>query len=156
MTKYHITSAGLERFQQELTELKRRRPQIIEAIVTAREQGDLSENSEYQTAREEQVLLDNRVDELEDILKNHVLISGQTKTLRVVCLGSKVHLQAVSSQEETEQIFEVVGTVEADPFNGRISDDSLIGRNLLGKNIGAEVTLPTPDGKKVYKITAIK
>ena len=156
MTKYHITRAGLERFQQELDELKRRRPKVIAAITAAREQGDLSENSEYQTAREEQVLLDNRVDTLEDILKNHILISEQTQALRVVGLGSKVHLEAISCPNKTQQIFEVVGTVEADPFNGRISDDSLIGRNLLGKNIGEEIMLPTPDGQKAYKITAIK
>lgn len=151
MAKFHLTQAGLLRLQEELEELKRRRPGIIEAIASARAQGDLSENSEYQTAKEEQALLDNRISNVEDILRNHEIISGQHKTLQVV-LGSKVYLK----HGRDKKMFEIVGTIEADPLNGLISDDSAIGQNLIGKAVGAEIMLPIPGGQQLYKITSIE
>lgn len=138
----------------ELEELKARRPQIIEAISSAREQGDLSENSEYQTAKEEQASLEHRIEEIEKILKNHTLISkkGKRSNLSAVALGSTVRLKTADGEE---RVIEIVGTIEADPFINKISDDSPVGKSLLGKLVGDEVSLPGSPQPMVCKIIAI-
>ena len=155
MQKFYLTKTGLDKFTQELERLKSRRPQVAEAIASAREQGDLSENSEYQTAKEEQGILENRIEELENILKHSCLIdASRSHSTMTVGLGSTVHLK--SSQNPDALVFNIVGTMEADPFENKISDESPIGKVLIGKKIGEEVALPRPDGKIVCRITAIE
>ena len=155
MQKFHLTRAGLDKFKRELEELKRQRPEIAETIASAREQGDLSENASYQSAKEEQDLLETRIDEIGNILKNVTLINtGQRRSSTMVGLGSTVHLQDLTTNDEV--IFSIVGTMEADPSEHKISDESLVGRSLIGKQVGAEVCLPAIAGESTYKITAIK
>ena len=155
MQKFHLTRAGLDKFKRELKELKHRRPGIAETIASAREQGDLSENASYQSAKEEQDVLEGRIEEIENILKNVTLIdTGHRRSSTAVGLGSTVHLQDLSSKDEL--VFSIVGTMEADPSERKISDESIVGRRLIGKQIGAEVCLPAAGGESTYRITAIK
>ncbi len=155
MPKFHLTRAGLEKFSQELAELKSRRPEIAEAIASAREQGDLSENAGYQSAKEEQDLLESRIEEVENIIKNVIIIDDlHRRSSTTVDLGSTVHLK--STQGVDELVFNIVGTMEADPMAHKISDESPVGQRLIGQTLGAEILLSRPEGEVAYKITAIK
>lgn len=147
--KFSLTQAGIDELTNELTALIAERGPVAEKIKTAREFGDLSENAEYQTARQEQEKLEARISEVEHILNNVEVISkpkGDSK----VQLGSTVTLENGATKT-----FQVVGTVEADPLNGKISDESPIGQALLGKKVGDEVEIKTPTETTVYKIATI-
>lgn len=148
---YNITKEGLQELEKELQNLIAKRGSIAERIKTARDFGDLAENSEYATARQEQEEAESRISEIENILKNAQIIkkpSGESK----VQLGSCVKLKAQSGQSKE---FQVVGTVEADPMNGKISDESPIGRALLGKKVGESVEIKTPAETVTYKVADI-
>jgi transcription elongation factor GreA len=125
------------------------RPAVAERIKYARELGDLSENAEYQTAREEQDRLETRISEVNHILKNVQTIK-KPKNNGEVKLGSTVKLK-----DGVIQIFQVVGTIEADPLNGKVSDESPIGKALLGKKVGDKLELKTPTETAIYKIISI-
>ncbi|RTK94437.1 transcription elongation factor GreA [Candidatus Saccharibacteria bacterium] len=147
---YLLTKEGVSELEQEHAELVGQRSQIAERIKTAREFGDLSENAEYSSARQEQERAEGRIAEIEAILQNVQIISkpkGDSK----VQVGSKVKLKNASGTKE----FQVVGTVEADPLNGKISDESPIGKALLGKKEGEEVEITTPADTTTYKIVDI-
>lgn len=148
--KFSLTQAGVDELQNEHTELVSQRSVVAEKIKTAREFGDLSENAEYQTARQEQEKLEARIAELENIL-NNVEIITKPKGDSKVQLGSTVKLQADGKTKE----FQVVGTVEADPLSGKISDESPIGQALLGKKVGDAVEIKTPADTTTYKVTEI-
>lgn len=138
-----ITAAGLEHIQADLEQLITvRRPDIIAKIKAAREHGDLSENFEYHAARNDQSFLETRIKELENIVKNHVIIQPSADT-EVVALLSTVTVTEGDGPEET---YHLVGSAEADPGAGRISSESPIGRALVGRRSGEEVTVVTPDG----------
>ena len=155
MHKFHLTSAGLAKFKQELEELKSQRPEITEAIASAREQGDLSENAGYQSAKEEQGIVEGRIEEVENVIKNAILIdNSHRRSSTIVDLGSTVYLKDIQGVEEL--VFNIVGTMEADPMADKISDESPVGQRLIGQTIGAEIILPRPDGEVAYKIVAIK
>lgn len=147
--KFNLTQTGIDELQKELDELVSQRSVIAEKIKTAREFGDLSENAEYQTARLEQERLEARISEVEHILQN-VEVIKKPKGDSKVQLGSTVTLKNGSTKT-----FQVVGTVEADPLNGKISDESPIGQALLGKKLGDEVEIKTPAETTTYKITDI-
>ena len=147
--KYQITDSGRKELEKELAELKSRRGEIAEKIAEARSFGDLSENAEYDAAREEQGLLETRVIEIEDILQHASIIKSADAT--VVGLGSAVELQ----NSDTTVTYTVVGPVEADPMDGKISDESPIGQALMGKKVGDEVTISTPKGEIVYTISSL-
>lgn len=149
--QYHLTSEGVEELKKELDTLIAERGPIAERIRTAREFGDLSENAEYASAREEQGKVESRISEIENILMNVEVIKKPNGGSKKVQLGSKVVLKSGKNTKE----FEVVGTVEADPMNGRISDESPIGEALLGKNLGDDVEIKTPAETVTYKIDAI-
>lgn len=149
--QYHLTSEGVEELKKELDSLIAERGPIAERIRTAREFGDLSENAEYASAREEQGKVESRISEIENILMNVEVIKKPNGGSKKVQLGSKVVLKSGKNTKE----FEVVGTVEADPMNGRISDESPIGEALLGKNLGDDVEIKTPAETVTYKIDAI-
>jgi transcription elongation factor GreA len=146
-----MTKDGIKELQIELDSLIGRRGEIAEAIKTAREQGDLTENAEYHAAKEDQERTEARISELEHILANTEVISkprGNNK----VRLGSKVKLKSKAGKPKE---FQVVGTVEADPLEGKISDESPIGRELIGKNVGDSVEITTSSETTTYKITDI-
>lgn len=147
---FRLTKEGVAELKEELESLVAERGSIAERIKTAREFGDLSENAEYQSARQEQERNENRIDEIENILQNSELIKAPRSDGKVV-LGSKVSLKNDGKTKE----FQVVGTVEADPLEGKISDESPIGQALLGKKVGDEVEIKTPVDTTVYKITDI-
>lgn len=149
-----LTAEGLQKLKDELEFLITvKRPEIIERLKEARAQGDLSENSEYDQAREDQGFVDGRIQEIEQMLKNVVVIEEATNK-DGVNLGSTVVLEDVEFGEQ--ETYTIVGTVEADPFNGLISNDSPVGAAVLGKKTGDVVTVVTPAGPLEYKIVEIK
>jgi transcription elongation factor GreA len=147
---FRLTQEGVNELKTELENLIAKRPEIADAIRSARELGDLSENAEYQSARAEQEKNDARIAELENILAN-VEIIKKPKGDSKVQLGSSVKLKGDGKAKE----FQVVGTVEADPLNGKISDESPIGQALLGKKEGESVEIVTPADTTTYKIVDI-
>ena len=147
---YKLTQEGIDELQGELDALIAERPEITERIKTAREMGDLSENAEYASAKNEQATAEARISEIEHILKNVDFIQAPKKGDKVH-IGSKVVLTSHKGNKE----FQVVGTVEADPLAGKISDESPIGRALLGKAVGDDVEIITPIETAVFKIDAI-
>ncbi len=146
---YQITDEGKKELEAELEELKGRRGDIADKIAEARDFGDLSENAEYDSAREEQGLLESRIAEIEDILLNAELIKAGKSSK--VSLGSKVELKT----GKKTVIYTVVGPVEADPIEGKISNESPIGEALMGKKVGDKVATATPKGETVYEIVSI-
>jgi transcription elongation factor GreA len=147
---YQITVEGRQELEAELEELKSRRGAIADKIAEARDYGDLSENAEYDAAREEQGLVESRIAEIEDILLNAELI--KTVKSSKVSLGSKVELKT----GKKTVTYNVVGPVEADPLEGKISNESPIGEALMGKKVGESVTITTPKGQISYEIVAIR
>ncbi len=148
---FHLTQAGIDDLNAELEALRKKRADTAEAIKTARELGDLAENAEYQSARQEQERNDARIDEIEHILANVEVIKSKSGK-KQVGLGSKVTLK---SPKGREMILQVVGTIEADPLAQKISDESPIGKALLGKKEGDDVEIKTPAETAVYKIAAV-
>jgi transcription elongation factor GreA len=129
-----------------------RRPYIVEKIKSAREHGDLSENFEYHSAKNEQGFIESRIQELEQIVRNHKLIRAPTAT-GVVQLGNTVRFQEAGGPEET---YRIVGPAEADPGAGRVSNESAVGKALLGRKVGELATVETESGDSYQlKIVAI-
>lgn len=148
--QYSLTKEGVTELEQEVATLIAERGPIAERIKTAREFGDLAENAEYSAARQEQERTESRIAEIENILQN-VKIIQKPKGDSKVQLGSTVKLKGNGKTKE----FQVVGTVEADPMNGKISDESPIGQALLGKKEGESVEIKTPADTISYKIVDI-
>ncbi len=149
-----LTDEGLKKLQDELETLKTEgRTEIAEKIKVARGYGDLSENSEYDEAKNEQAKIEARIIELENMLKNVEIIVEKKSATKTVTVGSKVKVLDVEFDEEME--FRVVGSAEADPAKGYISDESPVGKALLGRKAGETVKAETPDGEIDFKIVAI-
>jgi len=148
---FHLTEQGVAELRAELEELTGLRAEIADRIKTAREFGDLSENAEYGAARQDQERNEARISEIEHILANVQVITTPKSDSKVV-LGSTVELK---SEAGASKRFQVVGTVEADPLNGKISDESPIGQALLGKKEGENVEIQTPAEKTTYKVVDI-
>lgn len=153
--KIYLTAEGLQDLQKEHDELtKVKRPEILERLSDARNQGDLSENAEYVAAREELSFIDGRIEEVEELLKQATVIkedehkSGKNA---VVALGSTVTLHVSGKKEE----FTVVGEWEADPTEKKISHESPLGKALLGKTIGDKFEVDAPAGKISYTVVSI-
>lgn len=146
---YQITEAGRKELEKELKELKSRRGDIADKIAEARDYGDLSENAEYDSAREEQGLVETRIAEIEDILMNAEEIKARKSSK--VNLGSTVELK----NGKTNVTYTIVGPVEADPVSGKISDESPLGVALLGKAVGDKATITTPKGDTTYTVVSI-
>ena len=153
--KVVMTYDGLKKMEQELENLKTvRRKDVAEKIKEARGQGDLSENAEYDAAKEEQGEIESRIVQLENLLRNAEVIDEDVLKMDVVNLGSKVTVLDVEFDEEME--YTIVGSTEADPMNGRISNESPLGMALLGQKVGATVMADTPDGEVAFKILNIQ
>lgn len=147
---YQITESGQRELERELEELKSRRGEIADKIAAARDFGDLSENAEYDAAREAQGLLETRIIEIETILQNASIIQAGGSSM--VVLGSTVELEA----NGRTVVYTVVGPVEADPLEGKVSNESPIGQALMGKAVGDTVTINTPKGELAYTVTALR
>lgn len=146
---YQITPQGKKELEAELEVLKGKRGAIADKIAEARDYGDLSENAEYDAAREEQGLVESRIAEIEDIVMNAEIIKGGSKT--AVGLGSKVELKS----DKKTITYTVVGPVEANPLEGKVSNESPIGVALFGKKVGDKAVVTTPKGDISYEIVSI-
>jgi transcription elongation factor GreA len=149
--QFRLTKEGIAELEAERASLVAERGPIAERIKTAREFGDLAENAEYQSARQEQEKNDARIADIEHILNNSEIIKAG-KAATSVRLGSKVELK---SKDGKKKEFQVVGTVEADPLDGKISDESPLGQAVLGKKVGDEVQIVTPVETATYKIVSL-
>jgi transcription elongation factor GreA len=147
--QFQITNEGKKELEKELEALKARRGEIAEKIAAARDYGDLSENAEYDAAREDQGLVESRIAEIEDILQNAEII--KTSRASSVTIGSKVELK----NADKTVTYHVVGPVEANPIEGRISNESPIGQALMGKKVGETVVVSTPKGDVSYEVVSI-
>ena len=153
--EYKMSAARQQELQDELTYLKTvREKEVAELIKEARGFGDLSENSEYDEAKNEQGKLYSRIAEIENILGNYSIIEEHNADPNSVRLGSKITVLDV--EMELEETYQVVGSQEADPMNGRISEDSPFGRALLGRAVGDEVHVEAPAGLLRYQILEIQ
>lgn len=153
--EYPMTLAGKEKLEQELEYLKTvKRKEVVERIKVARSFGDLSENSEYDSAKEEQAFVEARIAAIENMIRNAKIIDEDEINRDVVTLGSSVtFIELPDGEEET---YTIVGSAEADPFEGKISNDSPIAKSLLGHKVNDEVTVQTPGGEMLVKIVDIK
>ena len=151
--KNFITKQGLEKLKKELERLKTiKRREIAQSLQKAKELGDLSENAEYSEAKESQSFNEGRISELEEIIKGAATIKTSANQGDIVQIGSTVQVKNGNINRE----YTIVGSEEADPANGRISNKSPLGVAFLGKKTGDEVEIETPGGKMRYKILGIK
>jgi len=149
----YLTAEGVEKLRQELGQLvEEKRPALAARLRHAIQQGDLSENADYQAAKEEQGFLEGRIQQIEAMLRRAVIIEDEGPR-DAVGLGSRVTV--VEDGFDDQEIFHIVGPVEADPDNGKVSNESPLGRALLGHRVGEEVSVEAPGGEIVFKITDI-
>lgn len=149
-----VTREGLERLKQELEELREvRRPAIVAAIADARSHGDLRENAAYDAARHDQAMIEKRIADLEVLLRNAVILDESPKgRAGEVRIGSTVVVEI----DDEEERYTIVGAIEAKPAMGLISNESPVGKALLGKKVGQVATVATPRGQSQYKIIGIE
>jgi transcription elongation factor GreA len=151
----YLTEEGAAELRRELEELKAvKRPALAAKLKEAIAQGDLSENADYQDAKEQQAFLEGRISYLEDLLRSAVIISdADRKSANIIGLGSEVTVQEEGEAPET---FVIVGVAEANPREGKISNESPLGRALLGRKAGEEISVETPSGVLTFKIKSVK
>lgn len=151
--KVYLTQKGLDDHKKEYEELvKVKRHEVVERLSSAREMGDLSENAEYTAAREELAFIDGRIEELENLLKQVVIIEGAGHHKgKTVDLGSVVTVKVKGKKE----VFTLVGEWEADPTEKKISHESPLGKALIGKAVGDDIQVEAPVGKMVYTVVEI-
>ena len=155
MDKFPMTLDGYNRLEAELKRLKtEERPDIIKAIATAREHGDLSENAEYHAAREKQSFIEGRLAELEDKIARSEVIDVTTLSGKTVMFGATVTI--VDEDTEEKLTYQLVGEAEADVKAGRLAINSPLARALIGKSIGDSVDVMTPKGDKMYEVLKVK
>lgn len=153
--KQVVTYSGLKKIEEELQDLKvNKRREIAAKIKEAREQGDLSENAEYDAAKDEQRDIESRIEQLETILKNVEVVDEDEVDTEVVGIGCTVTVFDYEFDEEL--VYDIVGSTQADIMNNRISDESPVGIALKGARVGEEVTVEAPDGEFKYRILDIK
>ena len=144
-----LTYEGLKKLEDELENLK----EIAQKIKEAREQGDLSENAEYDAAKDEQRDIEARIEELEKILKNAEVVVEEEADLDKVSIGCNIKILDCEFDEELE--YKIVGSTEANSLKGKISNESPVGKALLGKKVGDTVKVETPAGEFEYKVLSI-
>jgi transcription elongation factor GreA len=156
VTKIQVTQEGLDEILKELKELEEiKLPANIKRVEAARAYGDLSENSEYHSAKEDQQLIETRLSELKDVVDRAVVVKHTTKHT-AVGMGSQVVVAVKSSKSKRKLTFHIVGEFEADPQNGKVSSVSPLGKALMGKKKDDEVEVKAPAGKITYQIAEIK
>lgn len=150
-----LTYSGLKQYQEELEFLKSvKRKEIADKLKVAREQGDLSENAEYDAAKDEQSDNEKRIDELEQLLKNVEVITDDDVDSEKVSVGTKVKVRDLEYKED--MVFDIVGTQQADSLEGKISNESPLGMALIGSKKGQTVTVESPAGSIKYKILSVE
>ena len=150
--EFYLTKDGVEKLKAELEDLSTvQRQKVAQELKEAKDFGDLSENSSWDAAKDHQVFIEGRIAEVEQILRNVVVISAPKKH-DAVNIGSTVHLEI----EDGKQIYQIVGSTEANPTEGKISNESPIGRALMGKKKGEEVAINVPSGEMVFKVVHIE
>jgi len=157
--QYPMTAEGKRKLEEELVKLETEtRKEIVERIKIARDFGDLSENAEYDSAKEEQAFLEGRISTLKSMIRNAVIISEDETDNSVVSLGKTVtFVEIINGKPSTdEESYTIVGSAEADPMEFRISNESPIAKGLLGRAEGEEVVVQTPGGEMKVKIVSIK
>lgn len=148
-----LTPNGFVEIETELAKLREEdRPRIIQAIKEAREQGDLSENADYDAARDEQAKVEARIQELEYMIEHAVIIDEAPKD--VVGIGTTVTISYIDDDDDEDE-YKIVGSLEADPFENKVSDESPIGKALVGSKVGDIVSVPSPNGSYDVKIVKI-
>ena len=149
-----LTDEGLKKLEEELEQLKTvTRKEVADKIKVALSFGDLSENSEYDEAKNEQALVESRIVQIEAMLKNVKILDEDELTNDIVSVGSKIKLFDKEFDEEVD--YQIVGSTEADPMSGRISDESPVGQSLLGHKVGDVVEVETPGGVCLYEVLEI-
>lgn len=149
-----MTAAGKQKLADELEFLKTvKRKEVVERIKIARSFGDLSENSEYDSAKEDQAFVEGRISTLESMIRNAVIIAEDEQNNDIVSLGKTVSFIEVPDGEE--ETYTIVGSAEADPMEGLISNDSPIAKSLIGRSVGDQVKVLTPGGEMDVKIVSI-
>ena len=152
---FPMTLEGKQKLEEELEELKTvKRPEIVERIKIARSYGDLSENSEYESAKDEQAFVEGRITTLENMIRFAQIIDNDGVADDEISIGKTVVFEELPDGDEEE--YTIVGSAEADPFEGKISNDSPIAQALIGARLGDTVTIETPAGEMKVKITNVK
>ncbi len=155
MADIYITTDGVKKKEERLRYLKNeKRPEVLERLKTARDFGDLSENAEYDAARNEQGQVETEIQLIEDTLRLAKVIDPKKVRKDIAGIGTTVKLYDEEWDEEV--IYKIVGTIESDPDNGLISNESPIGKNIIGKKVGDTVSISTPGGDSVLKILSIE
>lgn len=153
--KQYLTPEGKKQIQEKLDYFKKvRRPEVMKKLGTAREFGDLSENAEYDAAKDEQALVEHEIQKMEDLLLNAIIIDKSKIDCSKVEIGTTVKLYDEEFDEDVE--YTIVGTDESDPKKFIISNESPLGASLLGHKVGEFVTVSTPNGEARYKILNIR
>lgn len=150
-TKVHLTQEGYDELKAEIEELRLKEPAAVERVERARNFGDLSENSEYHTAREDLAMIQGRIEELEDILARSAIVNGNSNKNGQIDLGCTVTIET----DGKEITYTIVGEYEADPLKKKISHDSPLGRALIGKKANEVVEYEAPVGKIMYTIKKV-
>ncbi|WP_127848703.1 transcription elongation factor GreA [Lacticaseibacillus hulanensis] len=152
---YPMTAEGKAKLEKELEDMKLvKRPQVIERIKIARSFGDLSENSEYESAKDEQSTLETRIGQVETMLRYAEIIDSDAVAPDEIAVGRTVTF--LEDGEDEPESYQIVGAAEADPFEGKISNESPIAAGLIGKHVGDHVSIQTPGGTMDVKITEVK
>ena len=150
-----LTYEGLKKYEEELQDLKVvKRREVAQKIKEAREQGDLSENAEYDAAKDEQRDIEARIEELEKILKNAEVVDEDEVDLERINIGCRVKILDIEYNEELE--YKIVGSTEANSLKGKISNESPVGKALIGTKVGDVITVETPAGSFQYKVLEIQ
>lgn len=153
--EFYMTLEGKEKLENELEYLKtEKRKEVVERIKIARDFGDLSENSEYDAAKDEQAFVESRIQQLENMIRNAVIIEENDTDSSVISIGKQVtFIELPDGEEET---YTIVGSAESDPFEGKISNESPMAKSLMGHGVGEEVKVKTPGGEMKVKIISIQ
>lgn len=155
MDKIPVTAKGLAKLEEELKHAKAvERPEVIEAIASAREHGDLKENAEYHAARERQSFLEGRIQELEAVVSRAEVIDPSTMSGDVVRFGATVTV--IDEDTEKEHTYQIVGEYEADLANGRLSFKAPLAKAIIGKEVGESIVFQSPNGEKYYEILKVE
>ncbi|SMO62436.1 transcription elongation factor GreA [Melghirimyces algeriensis] len=149
-----LTEEGLQKIKEELDTFKtKRRQEVANRLKEAIAQGDLSENAEYDAAKEEQAFVESRIVTLENMIRNAKIIDQDSQNKNFVSVGAKVTIQEIPDGEE--ETYTIVGSAESDPLSGKISNESPIGAELIGKKEGEIIKVPAPSGTIEFKIVSI-
>lgn len=152
-----LTEEGVQKLEEELHYLKTtKRPEIAEKIKVARDFGDLSENSEYDAAQNELAIMEARIKDIEETLKNVVILDQSKISKDIVSIGSKVTIKDLNFPDEEPETYILVGMTESNPSENKISDQSPVGKALLGKKKGEKVLVDAPGGEFEYEILDIE